>query len=422
MTTINHNHHNKHLANELASQILNDIQMGNNITPAHILQASMNMLMLAERQLHLEQNPQDKGNGSFERKLGTPLGELALSVPRDRDGDFRPAILPKKHQRDYQEREALLESLLLNGYSPSQIQRTLSSLGLHYNPDELDTLKKHYLQLFNTWQNRELPQDIIGLFIDAYHTDTLIEQKVRKTVVYVAIGIDFNGFKSLYGIYLYTGSESRGFWIQTLNQLIQRGLKSPLIVLSDDFPGLKESIDSLFPKALHQLCFIHMQRNVYRNMAKVDAKKFNQALKSFKLMNDADSAQSQFQQLCSEYEKQYPSFMQALISKKERYFAFLNFPQEVTKYFYTTNLVESFNSISEKNRQRNGGFFQSEDCLRTNIFLCLRKFHLSKWRKGIPHIIGQLYSLRQLFALRYERLPLEAKSQLKFDFRTAKLS
>ena len=93
--------HNKQLATDLANQILAEIQAGQQISPAHILQASMNMLMQAERKVHLEQNPQDKGNGSFTRKLGTSLGALALEVPRDRDGDFRPAILPAPYQRDY---------------------------------------------------------------------------------------------------------------------------------------------------------------------------------------------------------------------------------------------------------------------------------------------------------------------------------
>jgi putative transposase len=417
--TINHN---KNLANELANQILNEIQMGNNITPAHILQASMNMLMLAERQLHLEQNPHDKGNGTFERKLGTPLGELTLTVPRDRDSDFRPAILPEKYYRDYAERESLLESLLINGYSPQQIQRTLNELHLHYNPEEIEALKNHYTQLFNQWQNRELPHDIIGLFIDAYHADALVEQKVRKAVIYVAIGIDFNGHKSLYGIYLYTGSETRGFWLQTLNQLIHRGLKAPLFVISDDFPGLKETIDTLFPKAYHQLCFIHMQRNTYKNMAKPDAHTFNQALNSFKLMNDPELAKSQFSHLCEQYQKKYPAFMETLVSKKDRYFAFLHLPQEVTKYFYTTHLVESFNSILEKTRQRMGGFFQSEDCLKLNVFLTLRRLHENKWQKGVPLIISQLYSLRQLFAQRYERLPIETKTDSKFNYSFSKLS
>ena len=121
------------------------------ITPLQLLQASMNMLMQAERNVHLEQNPGDKGNGFFPRQVGTPLGALALQVPRDRDGDFRPAILPKRYQRDYAERSALLESLLVNGYSPQKIQHTLHDLNLHYNPQEMEALKEHYLALFNQY-------------------------------------------------------------------------------------------------------------------------------------------------------------------------------------------------------------------------------------------------------------------------------
>lgn len=401
--------HNKTLANDLANQILNDIDQGSNITPAQILQASMNMLMMAERQLHLDQNPTDKGNGSFARKLGTPLGELQLQVPRDRDGDFRPAILPQPYQRDCTEREALLESLLINGYSPQQIQRTLHELNLHYNPEQLESLKKHYFNLFTQWQQRELPEDAIGLFVDAYHAEALINDKVRKIVIYVVIGIDFTGHKSLFGLYSFTGNENKAFWLQTLNQLIQRGAKSPLFIVSDDFAGLKEAIAVLFPQAFHQLCFIHMQRNVYRNMGKADAKIFNQSLQAMKLLSDKSNALSQFELLCQQFEAKYPSFIQALVSKAPLYFAFLVLPADVRKFFYTTNTVESFNSILEKTRQRMGGFFQSDEALKLNVFFTLRKLHQKKWKKGVPLIIGNLYSLRQLFATQYERLPTETK-------------
>jgi transposase-like protein len=405
------NHH-EHLANHLAKNILDEIQSGNKVSPTQILQTSMNLLMQAERQLHLEQNPEDKGNGFFERKLGTPMGELSLSVPRDRDGDFRPAILPPLYQRDYEEREALLESLLINGYSPQQIQKTLKALNLHYNPEEIDSLKKHYHQLFEQWQQRELPSDVMGLFIDAYHAEALLNDKVRKVVIYVVIGIDFTGHKSLYGLYIYAGNESKAFWLQTMNQLIQRGAKNPLFIVSDDFSGLKEAINTLYPQAFHQLCFIHMQRNVHKNMGKNDAQAFNQTLQTIKLLNNQEQAEQQFTVLCQQYEANYPFFMQALMSKKSHYLAFLALPQEVRKYFYTTNTVESFNSILEKNRQRMGGFFQSEEALKVNVFLTLRRLHQDKWRNGMPLVKNNLYGIRQLFATRYERLPQDIQHTL----------
>ena len=400
-------------------QMMAFLQSGNpslsTVTPLQLLQTSMNMLMQAERNLHLEQNPHDKGNGYFKRQVGTPMGALALEVPRDRDGDFRPAILPERYQRDYAQRSALLGSLMVNGYSPKKLQHTLHELDLHYNPQEVEALKNHYLTLFTQWQQRELPQDVIGIFIDAYHAETLIEQKVRKSVVYVIMGIDYTGHKSLYGIYLYQGHETKGFWLQTLNQLIHRGLKNPLFVVSDDFSGLKEAVATLYPQALHQLCFIHMQRNLYRNMAKPDAHAFNQTLMSLKCLNDKEQACTQFTTLCQTYQKHYPAFMQALQTKAEHYFAFLHLPTEVKKYFYTTNTVESFNSLLEKIRQQMGGFFQSEDCLKVNVFLTLRRLTESKWTKGMPHVIAQLYPMRQLFAVRYGRLPLESQHILPVE-------
>lgn len=324
-------------------------------------------------------------------------------------GDFRPAILPEPYQRDYKQREELLESLLLNSYSPQAIQRTLHSLNLHYNPQEVDALKEHYQELFNQWQKRDLTQDVIGLFMDAYHAETLIKNKVCKTVIYVVIGIDFSGQKSLYGLYTYSGNECKAFWLQTLNQLITRGVTCPLFIVSDDFSGLKEAVATLYPQAFHQLCFVHMQRNVHKNMGKEDAREFNHALETIKLANDCEHACGQFIQLCSHWEKKYPHFMQALAYKAKQYFAFTHLSPDVRKFFYTTNSVESFNSILEKHRLQMGGFFQSEECLQVNVFITLRRLHKKKWRNGIPLIKAALYSLRQLFARQYQRLPKESK-------------
>ena len=391
---------------QLMYRMVDDITQGKSISPAQILQTSMNLLMLAERNLHLDQHPEDKANGFFERELGTPMGKLILNVPRDRQANFRPALLPDKYYRDYEDKTELLESLLLNGYSPNQIQHTLQSLKLHYNPEEVEQLREHYHATFQQWQQRELPEDIIGLYIDAYHAQSLVENKVKKIVIFVLIGIDFTGQKSLFGIYHFIGNENKGFWLQTLNAIIQRGLKNPLFVISDDFSGLKEAIATLFPQAFHQLCFIHMQRNVHRNMAKSDAQTFNQALNAFKCLQDIETAKSQFQSLCLNYQKKYPSFINALSQKDEHYFAFLRLPNEIKKYFYTTNIVESFNSLLEKIRQKSGGFFQSEKILSVNVFLILQKLNSNKWKNGVPKIIAYLYPLRQLFATQYGRLPL----------------
>jgi len=391
--------------NAAISNMLNEIQQGNNPSITEILQTTMNMLMLAERNLHLNGKTADKANGYFSREIGTPMGKLDIRVPRDRDGDFRPAILPAPHQRDYQERNAFLESLFLNGYSPNNIRRTLNSLALHYNPKELDELKTEYSDLFQKWQNRQLPEDVIGLFIDVYHSETNIDGKVCKSALFVIIGIDFEGNKDLFGLYLYEGCENKGFWLQTLNQLIERGLRRPLIIASDDFPGLKDAVKTLFPKSLHQLCFIHMQRNVRRNMGTEDARTFNDSLKQIRLIKKQKDCVKQFNSLCENYKQQYPTFIRGLLDDTENYFAFKHLPKDTQKHFYTTNIVESFNSTIEKIRIRMGGFFQSKEALYLNVFLAVRALSQKKWQKGVPMIKANLYYLQQEFAIRYNETP-----------------
>lgn len=391
--------------NAIAEDMLNNIKSESNMAPAQILQTAMNLLMMAERNLHLQNASDNKANGFFDRDLGTTLGNIKLKVPRDRNGEFRPTVLPSPYQRDVQEREQMIQSLLENGYSPNMIKRTLNHLNLHYNPKELEQLKEEYLDLYKQWHSRQLPQDVIGLFVDVYHSETCIDNKVRKSALYVIVGIDFNGQKDLFGLYLYDGHETKGFWLQTLNRLIERGLKRPLMVISDDFPGLKEAIATLFPQALHQLCFIHMQRNVRRNMGTSDAKLFNQTLKQIRLMDDPDFCKGKFTELCTLYEKSYPSFIRSLLDDIDQYFSFKYLPTDVQKHFYTTNLVESVNSILERLRIKMGGFFSSQDALCVNVFITIQSLSQRKWIHGVPLIKGNLYQLRQLFAQRYQEVP-----------------
>ncbi|MGC8770760.1 MAG: transposase, partial [Brevinematia bacterium] len=61
------------------------------------------------------------------------------------------------------------------------------------------------------------------------------------------------------------------------------------------------------------LCFIHMQRNVRRNMSKTDAKEFNKSLTSIRLLGDYDKAIAMFENLCEEYKNKYPTFIKYLL-------------------------------------------------------------------------------------------------------------
>jgi transposase-like protein len=309
-----------------------------------ILEETLNHLMKIERDIFLKGSPGNKANGYYHRQLSEGSFCLDLNVPRDRQGNFRPYILPQPYQRVGSNYRRLLYSLIINGYSPSQLQRTLSELGLPYTQDEIKQIVNELKQKLEDFKTRQLPSEVFALFIDGCHTEIKQSNRIRKACVYVVLGIDLEGQKDIYGFYVFFGSESKDGWLRVLNDLLDRGLQRVVVVVSDDFSGLSEAIEALYPQAEHQLCFVHLERNIRRNMGKDASKEFIKALKQIKQFNAGfEDAVERFKALCEEYERRYPYFMKELKAKAEKYFNFLKYPEEIRKHIYTTNTAENFN-------------------------------------------------------------------------------
>ncbi|WPX09238.1 IS256 family transposase [Anaerocellum danielii] len=368
-----------------------------------LLEHLLNCIMLSERKIYLDKNQNDKGNGFYDRMLSTPVGNLELSVPRTRTSNFRPSVLPEPYKRVDSSYTDLLMSLVANGYSESLLIQTLKSLNLPYSEEEITKIKndlKNELQLF---KQRELPENAFALIIDGYHCEIRDNSKVKQATCYVVLGIDLEGKKDIFGIYTFFGKENKADWMKVFEDLITRGLKKVLIIVSDDFPGIIDAVKIAYPYADHQLCFVHLQRNVKRHMTKEDSSKFNKELERVRLSSsDIDEAVSAFNQLCNEYLPKYPRFLKGLLDKAEYYFAHIKYPEEIRKHIYTTNAVESINSIIEKIRIKSGGYFQSTEILEINIYLQRENFKRGKWKNGVPLIKHHTYEILQLFNLRYE--------------------
>ncbi len=207
------------------------------------------------------------------------------------------------------------------------------------------------------------------LSIDGYHCEIRDNSKVKQATCYVVLGIDLEGKKDIFGIYTFFGKENKADWMKVFEDLITRGLKKVLIIVSDDFPGIIDAVKIAYPYADHQLCFVHLQRNVKRHMTKEDSSKFNKELERIRLSSsDIDEAVSAFNQLCNEYLSKYPRFLKGILEKAEYYFAHIRYPEEIRKHIYTTNAVESINSIIEKIRMKSGGYFQSTEILEKFAF------------------------------------------------------
>jgi transposase-like protein len=363
----------------------------------------LNELMKKEREIYLRESIDNKANGYYERQLACFLGNLGISVPRDRKSEFRPAILPSEWQKGDESFQEFILNLVLQSYSPNKIKALLQSMNFPYSAEQIEEIKEDLYNKAKEIRTRELPSDMFALFIDAYHTQIKDEEvnRIKKSVVYNIVGIDMEGRKSLVSYYIYFGSESKEDWLQILNDLIKRGLKRVMVIVSDDFPGLTQAIGNLFPHTDHQLCFLHMQRNIKKNMSKQDAKQFYEELSLIKKINDYEKAIVKFEDLCKSYEKKYPSYIKGLLNKKDNYFNYKKYPEQVRKYIYTTNVVENINSRIELIRANTGGYFQSIKTAEVAIYVTVSRIEKNKWKEPLPLVKSALYELKQIFVKKF---------------------
>jgi transposase-like protein len=368
-----------------------------------IFESFYDAIMLKERELFLKEHTGLIGHGFYDRSLESALGSLQVDVPRTNSGGFRPAILPKAWKRSDPSYDNLLKALLFNNYSPNKIKAVLNSYNLPYSTEQVEELKEDLLKRAREFKSRQLPEGTFCLFIDAYQTDLRDDdQRIKKAVIYTVLSITLDCRKTVFGSYMYFGNENKDNWLEIFNDLINRGLKKVCMIVSDDFPGLSNTIPSLFPKCDHQLCFVHLKRNIFKSMTKSDAASFMKQLDKLKdNSTDLESAVSGFDNLCQLFSKKYSSFIEHLLFNKTRYFTFIKYPEELRKFIYTTNPSENFNSRLEILRINNGGFFQSGNSLDISIYILYDRLINSKWKNPIPIIKAREYEITQIYNSKY---------------------
>jgi len=380
----------------------------------NLLAELLNAIMLAERERFLKMF-NDVGNGFRERNLETAMGKLNIKVPRSRELNFRPFIISQPYKRGDASYSKLLESLIVNGYSPQGLKNVLNRLELGFSEKEVEAITEELRNRYYEFIQKELPSDIFAMYIDAYRGEMKDPEKnkVAPTTIYTIIGIDpVNWKKQLLGFYVRKGSERKEVYLEIFNNLISRGLKRVSLIVSDGFSGLKDAISELFPNTEHQLCIVHFKRNITRNMAKDDAKSFKIAFDNLRTL-PFENALSRFEDLIRSYGKKYKTFMSHLWMRRSNYLTFLKFPEPIHKLIRTTNSCENFHRSLERIRYRMSGFFQNEEVLGINIILQLDKLYSSRWANPLPLFKACEYELLQFHKAKFRYYNSESADAVK---------
>lgn len=247
----------------------------------------------------------NKRNGHSPKTVKSQYGEFKVDIPRDREGEFEPKIIPK-YQRDISGIEEKIISLYARGMSTRDIHDQLQDLyGIELSADMVSKITDKILPDVKEWQSRPLEPMYPFIFMDAIHYKIREDGRIINRAAYVVLGVNQDGNKDILSITI-GANESSKFWLGMLNDLKNRGVKEVLFFCVDGLSGFKEAIHAVFPDSEVQRCIIHMLRNSFKYISYKDIKKFASGFKAVYRAATEELALAELDGLRDIWGKKYP--------------------------------------------------------------------------------------------------------------------
>jgi transposase-like protein len=357
----------------------------------------MEDMMKGELDAHLGYQKHDQApkrtsnrrNGSYPKKVRSSMGELEVAIPRDREGEFESVLLPSG-RRDVSGVEEKVLSMYAKGMSDRDIAATVDDIyGFSVSHDTISRIVERIQPRLIEWQSRPLRECYPFLYVDALVVPVKSDGKSVNKAVYSIIGIDPDGIKDCLGFWI-SDKEGAHFWLSIFDELKARGVKKLGFVSIDGLKGLEEGIRSIFPETIVQRCMVHLVRNSIKYIPSKHYKAFCADLKAMYGASNLVSAKAA-QEAFVEKWNAYPSAVRVWTDNWRHVEQLYNYPVEIRKVIYTTNVIEAFNSALRKVTNRKAAFPNDNAVFR---ILYLRTMDItSKWNKpvsGWAIVRGQL--------------------------------
>jgi putative transposase len=334
-------------------------------------------------------NSGNSRNGKTTKTIKTSHGELELRVPRDRNSYFEPVLIEKRQNR-LKVIDDLILSLYGKGMTVRDIQEHVEELyGTEVSPDLISTITDSILSEVTEWRNRPLDKVYPIVFIDGFVVKARSDGLVCNRTVYVVYAITLEGKKEVLGLYL-GENEGAKFWLYVLTELKNRGMEDIFILCADGLKGLPEAVETAFPKTTFQTCIVHMMRHSLNYVPYTDKKVVAADLKKIYQSNTIELAQETLDEFELTWGDKYPAIVKSWRNNWEKITPFLQYPKEIRRVIYTTNIVESLNSTLRK-AVRNRGHFSTEDGIMKVLYLAIRgvskkwNMPIREWKQALNH-------------------------------------
>ena len=316
-------------------------------------------------------------NGHSSKTLRTSFGDVEVSVPRDRKGEFEPQLLKKNQTSISQDIEEKILSMYAKGMTTGDIETHVRDIyGIEVSDSTVSRITDKILPIAKEWQQRPLEAVYAVVFLDAIHYHVRSEGQVVKKAVYIAIGINLDGRKDVLGMWV-GENESAKFWASVLNSLRNRGVQDLFIACTDNLTGFSSAIEAVFPKTEIQNCIIHQLRNSSKYVSYKDLKPLMADLKAVYAAVDEQTALDALDAFAVSWDKKYPKISQSWRENWPNLSTNFKYPQEVRRLIYTTNAIEGFNRQLRKVTKAKS-VFPTDDSLFKMLYLAMMDI-TKKW-------------------------------------------
>jgi len=334
-------------------------------------------------------------NGHSKKVVKSSFGEVELSVPRDRNGDFDPQIV-KKHQTTLTgDIEEKILSMYAKGMSTSDIEGHIREIyGLDVSDTTISRITDKILPIVREWQQRPLESVYAVVFMDGMFFHVRSEGQIVKKAVYIAIGIRPDGCREVLGMWIGENGESAKYWLGLLNSLKNRGVDDILIACVDGLTGFSGAIEAVYPKTEIQRCIIHQIRNSTKYVSYKDIKILMADLKKVYGAVDEPAAMDALDDFDTKWSTRYPKIALSWRANWATLATYFKYPQEVRTLIYTTNAIENFNRGLRK-VTKSKSVFPTDDSLLKMLYLAMVDI-TKKWT-GRRRDWGVIHSQLEIF-------------------------
>lgn len=374
------------LVDELAKSIKTEKDLA--ALSKHLLKLTVERAMNAELDEHLGyekhaqegRNSGNNRNGYSSKTLKGNFGEVDIVTPRDRNSTFEPQII-RKGQTRITEFDSQILALYAKGMSTRDIADTFKEMyDAEVSHSLISKVTEAVLDEVLAWQMRPLEEVYPIVYLDCIVIKCHQDKRVINKSVYLALAINLSGQKELLGLWI-AENEGSKFWLSVLTELNQRGIKDIFIACVDGLTGFPEAINAVFPKTKVQLCIVHMVRNSLRYVPHKDMKAVAADLKTIYKAISVEQAETALLEFGEKWDAKYPAISRSWNKNWQNIITLFDFPDEIRKIIYTTNAIESLNSVIRKSINNRKIFPNDRSALKV-IYLATQKAS-QKWTMSL---------------------------------------